>query len=382
MSIPKLVRGNWEMAKFIERVNRFVVKCYLRGTGDVYAFMANPGRLGELLLPGVDVVLERSERSVFRKTQFKACAVFRGKTLIGLDTHLSNEVARYLINNSLVPGLELAEITNSEVTMGSSRFDFLVQDRGVPYFVEVKSVSLSGNGIAMFPDAVTERGKRHVRELADLGNPNKSHVILFLAQGSGNDFFMPNYHTDLNFARTVFETKDRVRFIPIGISWDESLRLSGTVKLLSIPWEFIGDRMGDTGSYLLSLKVSMETQVRVGSLGLINLAPGYYLYVGSAMNGLTARVSRHMRLRKKMHWDVDYIRQVSDRLVAYRVRTPLSIECDLAEAVGDLFEPVIPGFGASDSALGTHLFFSKTDPSLLRQFQLILEKFRFIRPSK
>ena len=126
----------------------------------------------------------------------------------------------------------------------------------------------------------------------------------------------------------------------------------------------------------------METQVRVGSLGLINLAPGYYLYVGSAMNGLTARVSRHMRLRKKMHWDVDYIRQVSDKFVAYPVRTPLSIECDLAEAVGDLFEPVIPGFGASDSALGTHLFFSKTDPSLLRQFQLILENFRFIRPSK
>ena len=382
MNIPKLVQGHWEMAKFVERVNRFVVKCYLRGAGDIYAFMANPGRLGELLLPGADIVLEQSARSVSRKTQYKACAVFRGKTLIGLDTHLSNEVARYLIDNGLIPGLEFAEITKSEVAVGKSRFDFLVRDRGDSFFIEVKSVSLNGNGIAMFPDAITERGERHVRELADLGNPNKSHAVLFLAQGTRNDLFMPGYHTDLNFARTVFATKDQVRFIPIGISWNESMELSSTVKLLSTPWEFLAGRMEDTGSYLLSIKISREIQVRIGSLGLTNLAPGYYLYVGSAMDGLTARISRHMRLRKKMHWHVDYIRQVADKLVAYPVRSPLSIECDLAQAVGDKFVPVIPGFGASDSVLGTHLFFSPTDPSLSRQFQLILEKFRFVRPSE
>ncbi|MEC9321840.1 MAG: DNA/RNA nuclease SfsA [Chloroflexota bacterium] len=380
MERPELVLGSPVYAKFVERINRFVVRCYSDDIGQVDAFMANPGRLGELLIPGADIVLERSEKSATRKTLYSAAGVYSRDTLIGLNTHHSNQIARYLLKNRLVPGLEQVDVIDTEVVHERSRFDFLVLEEGIPLFLEVKSVSLSGNGIAMFPDAVTERGRRHLKELANLGSPGKANIILFIAQGSENDLFMPDYHTDLEFSRTILEERGRLRIVPVGVKWDRSLRLSDCVRLLAIPWDFINERIRDTGSYLLSLRIPKQQHINVGSLGKVSLKPGYYLYVGSGMNGLSGRISRHMRLRKNLHWHVDFLRQFADKVTAYAIRTSHHIETDLAIAAGRILEPVIPGFGASDSALGTHLFYSRTDPYKCKQFQLLLEKFRFIRP--
>ena len=152
------------------------------------------------------------------------------------------------------------------------------------------------------------------------------------------------------------------------------------MRLLNIPWDFIKGRIGDTGSYLLSLSIPKQQHIDVGSLGTVSLRPGYYLYVGSGMNGLSGRISRHLRLRKNLHWHVDFLRQFADKVTAYAIRTPRHIESELAISVGNILEPVIPGFGASDSALETHLFYSQTDPYISKAFQLLIEKFRFIRP--
>ncbi len=380
MERPELVRGSPVYAKFVERINRFVVRCHSEDIGEIDAFMANPGRLGELLIPGADIVLERSDKSTTRKTLYSAAGVYSDDTLIGLNTHHTNRIASYLLKNKLVPGLEQVDVVDSEVIHKRSRFDFLVSEEGIPLFLEVKSVSLSGNGIAMFPDAVTERGRRHLKELADLSRLDKTNIILFVVQGSGNDLFMPDYHTDLEFSRTMLEERGRLRIIPVGVKWDRFLRLSDCVRLLTIPWDFINGRIRDTGSYLLSLRIPKQQHIDVGSLGTMSLRPGYYLYVGSGMNGLSGRISRHMHLRKNLHWHVDFLRQFADKVTAYAIRTPHHIESDLAISVGNILEPVIPGFGASDSALETHLFYSQTDPYISKPFQLLIEKFRFIRP--
>ena len=239
MERPELVKGSHIYAKFVERINRFVVRCHSDDIGEVDAFMANPGRLGELLIPGAYIVLEKSAKSATRKTLYSAAGVYSDDTLIGLNTHHTNRIANYLLQKRLVPGLERVDVVDSEVSHKRSRFDFLVSEEGIRLFLEVKSVSLSGNGIAMFPDAVTERGRRHLNELADLSGPEKTNIILFVVQGSWTDLFMPDYHTDLEFSRTMLEERGRLRIIPVGVKWDRSLRLSDSVRLLTIPWDFI-----------------------------------------------------------------------------------------------------------------------------------------------
>ena len=81
MERPELVRGSPLYAKFVERINRFVVRCHSEDIGEIDAFMANPGRLGELLIPGANIVLERSEKSTTRKTLYSAAGVYSDDTL-------------------------------------------------------------------------------------------------------------------------------------------------------------------------------------------------------------------------------------------------------------------------------------------------------------
>jgi sugar fermentation stimulation protein A len=81
--------------------------------------------------------------------------------------------------------------------------------------------------------------------------------------------------------------------------------------------------------------------------------------------------------KKKLHWHVDFLRQVAGKVKAYPIRTPQYIEEKLVLALEQVFSPVLPGFGASDSNLGTHLFYSPSDPFLTKSFQVLLSKFRF-----
>ena len=374
---PKLLSETPLTAKFLSRINRFVIKCHLAGVGEVKAYMANPGRLGELLLPGAPLLIETVSDDSARKLRYAASAVFTGESFIGLNTHQANAVARYLLKNKLIPTLENANIEKEEISIGRNRFDFLMSENRQKFLMEVKSVTLSANKIAMFPDAITKRGTRHLNELAKSKESIIKPVVFFISQGLGNNLFMPDYHTDLVFSRTLLALKERLRIVPIEIKWDQNLELSDSVKLLDVPWSFLKTRMEDKGAYILVMEIPKACNIAIGSIGRVDVNPGYYLYAGSGMNGLSSRISRHLRKKKKLHWHVDFLRQVAGKVKAYPIRTPQYIEEELVLALEQVFSPVLHGFGASDSNLGTHLFYSPSDPFLTKSFQVLLSKFRF-----
>ena len=373
-------------ARFLERPNRFVVFCQHKTLGRIKAFLPNPGRLWELLFPDVTLYLTRNKPKALKEgeepaTEFTVVAVERDGEPIFLHTHWTNHAARWLLENHRIPGLEKADVVGSEVKHGRSRFDFRMRQGRREFFLEVKSCTLFGNRVAMFPDAVTDRGRRHLQELAELGASGPKPCALLLVQTQNADYFMPDYHTDLAFSETFLDVRSNVRILPVAVQWDKRLRLSDEVRPLEIPWNYLRREVQDRGSYLLLMRLEEPCRIPVGSLGEVDFKAGYYVYIGSAMKNLTARVTRHQRRRKTMHWHVDYLRQQASEVVPLPIRSSRRLECELARAFGGLLKPVVPGFGCSDCSCRTHLLWQKLDPLADPRFHELLQRYRMARPA-
>ena len=249
------------------------MRCELDGV-PVEAFLPNPGRLLELLLPDSVVYLTVDEPTEKRKTSLTVVAVERENKPIMLHTHRTNDVARYLVEKGKIPGLEGAHIVRAEVPVDHSRFDFLLEDETGPIYLEVKSCTLVGEKVAMFPDAITARGARHFGELRELSQKGLRTAVLFIVHWPYARLFMPDYHTDLHFARSLLDARNDVKVIPVAVKWRDDLTLDEDVRLLGIPWDFIEKEAHDGGSYLLILRVSESLRVPVGGLGIPFLGKG------------------------------------------------------------------------------------------------------------
>ncbi|MFO7967710.1 MAG: GIY-YIG nuclease family protein [Archaeoglobaceae archaeon] len=114
------------------------------------------------------------------------------------------------------------------------------------------------------------------------------------------------------------------------------------------------------GSYLLILHLKSAKEIRIGKLGGINFNPGYYIYTGSAMNGLENRVKRHFSHDKKLWWHIDYLTVNANPLHALGIPHK-KVECFLAEHFSARFAK-IKSFGCSDCKCDSHLFYSPKDP--------------------
>ncbi len=112
------------------------------------------------------------------------------------------------------------------------------------------------------------------------------------------------------------------------------------------------------GTYILFIEVSHHMKLRIGKLGVFDFAPGMYLYVGSAMGGFGKRIPRHLKQGKNNRWHIDYL--LKHARVAGVLLLPSSqrLEEIVAEKLSHIeaVEPLVPGFGASDSRQATHLF--------------------------
>jgi sugar fermentation stimulation protein A len=366
------------VATFLDRPNRFLVRCRLGGR-TVKAFLPNPGRLRELLLPGRPMHLVREEDHPTRKTRYTAVAVERDGHPVVLHTHLTNEVARHLIEQGLVPGLEGARVTRAEVTAGRSRFDFLLSHRGADVLLEVKSCTLAGERVAMFPDAVTERGARHVRELAEIAEQGTRTAVLFVVQWPHAEIFMPDFHTDPEFTRTLLACRRRVETRAVAVRWDQRLALLPEARALGIPWSTIEREAGDRGSYLVLLHLIRTRVIPIGRLGRIRFPKGFYLYVGSAMTNLSQRVERHRRLHKRVHWHIDRFRPHARFVETLPIRSSDRLECELAHAIEGIASWSIPGFGCSDCRCKSHLFGMMDNPLDDEAFHDLLAWYRMDR---
>jgi sugar fermentation stimulation protein A len=365
-------------AHFISRPNRFLIRCNWQDQ-TISAFLPNPGRLQELLLPGRVIHLTEEKKSQHRKTRYTAVAVDRDGCPVMLHTSRTNEVARYLIQKRKIPGLEKARIVKSEVRAGKSRFDFLLKDGDKDILLEVKSCTLVGKNVAMFPDAVTERGTRHLEDLAKLSEEGIKTVILFIVYWPFASVFMPDFHTDLKFSQTLLNIRGKVRVIPLSVRWDKNLLLSPRARLLQIPWDYIEKEARDQGSYLLILNLKKNQNIHVGKLGKISFKKGFYIYVGSAMANLSKRMERHRRIRKRHYWHIDKLRAVAEFHSGLAIRSSKRLECEIANALSGIAEWGIPGFGSSDCSCETHLFGMKSDPLHSEDFHKVLQYFRMDR---
>jgi sugar fermentation stimulation protein A len=139
--------------------------------------------------------------------------------------------------------------------------------------------------------------------------------------------------------------------------------------------------MQDRGSYLLILKMDSSLVLDVGQLGRLTFQKGYYLYVGSAMRNLAARIRRHLKKAKKQHWHIDYLTAHTSTIIPLPLRSSQRDECEIARAISSIMKPGPPGFGSSDCQCQTHLFFSETNPLHTRAFHDILQGFRMRHPS-
>jgi sugar fermentation stimulation protein A len=268
---PKVKQG-----RFIRRLNRFTVECSLDGE-IVRAHLPNPGRLWELLLPGRIVSLVSNDPLPGRSTAYTAVAVMREGMPVLLHTQKSNAVVKYLLEKNKIRGLEHARIIKQEAAFGTSRFDFLLQKENAQYVVEVKSCTLFGKRIAMFPDAVTERGRRHLLKLSELTDIGMSCGVIFVVHWPLARFFLPDYHTDFAFARTFFSLKDRLIYRAVSVTWRENLTLGEDVRELEIPWEVLNREAVDSGSYMLILHLLEDITISVGSLGHVTFSRGFYI---------------------------------------------------------------------------------------------------------
>jgi sugar fermentation stimulation protein A len=365
-------------ARFLRRPNRFLVRCESDGK-ILSAFLPNPGKLQELLLPGHVIYLIREGKSPDRKTHYTVVAVERDGHPIMLHTYRTNEVAKYLLQKGKLPGLKRVKIVQSEVRIGASRFDFLLKENGKDILLEIKSCTLVGKKVAMFPDAVTERGTRHLKGLAKLSEEGIKTIILFIVHWPFAQIFMPDYHTDLKFSQTLLQVKDKVKVAPVSVRWGQDLSLSQNIRILQIPWDYIEREAKDRGSYLLILRLKKKQNIHIGKLGKVSFRKGFYIYVGSAMANLSKRMERHRHLKKLHHWHIDELRAVAEFHSVLAIRSSTRLECEIAEAVSRIAEWNIPGFGSSDCSCKTHLFGMTDNPIHSESFQKLLQHFRMDR---
>jgi len=372
------ISGNFEKAIFKKRLNRFLIECLIKNE-KIKAYLPNPGRLWELLLPRRELYLIKNPAESGRTTDYTVIAILKEEIPVLLHTHYTNVLARLLIEQGKIPFFKGSSIVKQEVKIGRSRFDFLLRKDDKDFILEVKSCTLFGKEIAMFPDAVTLRGRRHLLELSKLSSRGMKAGILFIVHSPFVRYFMPEYHVDLEFSRTLYALRDMLEIKAVAIKWNKDLSLEPVVQELQIPWELIKKEAHDRGSYIVILNLRKTHRINIKTLGKVLLKKGYYLYVGSAKNNLTKRIQRHKRKRKKLYWHIDYLREKAGFYLALPVRTSSSLECEIATSLKGISHRIIPGFGASDCNCETHLFGMDKNPLTLPEFIKILQYFRIDR---
>lgn len=188
-----------EKAVFLKRPNRFIAEVEIQGKRET-VHVKNTGRCKELLIPGAEVILEKSGNPN-RKTKYDLICVNKQGRLVNMDSQIPNKAAEEWIKKG---GLFPEEVTiRPEKKYGNSRFDLYVESPVRRAFVEVKGVTLEENNIVRFPDAPTVRGIKHVEELIHCMEEGYEAYLLLVIQMKGVKKFMPNWETHPEFGQAL-----------------------------------------------------------------------------------------------------------------------------------------------------------------------------------
>ncbi len=189
-------------AKFISRPNRFIAYVEINSKIEK-VHVKNTGRCRELLLPGARLILEDCSHNKNRKTKYSLIGVYKGDQLINMDSQVPNKVVYDALKSGKIAEIPDIQEVKREVVYKNSRFDLAFKSQGQKSFLEVKGVTLEEDGLAMFPDAPTERGTKHILELIDALEAGYRSYIFFLIQINGIKKFSPNKKMDPDFYRAL-----------------------------------------------------------------------------------------------------------------------------------------------------------------------------------
>jgi sugar fermentation stimulation protein A len=197
-------------ARFLERPHRFAAAVELGGGRRAVAHLGDPGRLRELLLPGAELRLRPAARPG-RKLPWTVALVrspSEPRVWVSVEPARGNALAEELLSAGRVRGAGGRGVKlRREVTRGASRFDFVLERGGERTWVEVKSVTLVENGIGLFPDAPTARGRRHVAELREIVAGGGRALVLFVVQRSDARAVRAHRGIDPAFAAALREAR-------------------------------------------------------------------------------------------------------------------------------------------------------------------------------
>ena len=191
---------------FIKRVNRFIAEVEISGRIEE-VHVKNTGRCKELFIKGRKVFLQESDKAE-RKTKYSLISIYKEDKLINIDSQVPNAVVYESIISNLLPEFYQLEDVRREKTYKNSRFDIYYKKKnGKEGFIEIKGVTLEDEGMSMFPDAPTERGRKHIYEMIDAVKNGYEGTIFFLIQLEDVWGFKPNEITDQKFAIALNEAK-------------------------------------------------------------------------------------------------------------------------------------------------------------------------------
>ncbi len=193
--------GNWTEGSFLFRPNRFIAHVQRKGKTEI-CHVKNTGRCKELLLPNARVILHRPD-TAGRKTKYDLIGVQKENWLINIDSQAPNKIAHEWLQTL---GFS---VIRPETTFSQSRFDFYLEKGNKKIFAEVKGVTLEQEGLALFPDAPTERGVKHLRELMKCREQGYEAWVIFIIQMKGVHSFSPNESTHPAFAQALREARNK-----------------------------------------------------------------------------------------------------------------------------------------------------------------------------
>ncbi|MHA1798223.1 MAG: DNA/RNA nuclease SfsA [Candidatus Helarchaeota archaeon] len=200
-----LIAKNVIPATFLERPNRFLGRVQLKQ--EIHdCFIPDPGRLKELLYEGKKVFIVPIQKEN-RKTKFDLVAIEHENRIVGIDSRVPNKFVFHLLKQNKIFDTKF-DVIKPEYSYGQSRLDFFLKKDDKKYLVEVKGCNLVKDGVALFPDAPTSRGTRHVSELIHALNDYFS-AIIFIIQRDDAESFKPNEETDFKFSEQLYLAKKK-----------------------------------------------------------------------------------------------------------------------------------------------------------------------------
>ncbi len=196
-----MIYKNTIHGSFCSRKNRFVAEVMIEGRQET-VHVKNTSRCRELLLPGAEVVLERAGNSS-RKTKYDLISVYKESLgWVNIDSQAPNKIVREWLEG------QDYDVVRPEYTIGDSRIDFYMEKGDQKYLMEVKGCTLEIDGIGYFPDAPTERGIKHLRELKKAAQEGYQCYAAFVIQMEGITEVRPNIETHREFGQALEEAEN------------------------------------------------------------------------------------------------------------------------------------------------------------------------------